>query len=86
MKSKEIFCLVIRLLGLIFLYQALAAVPGAISLLWSGASRMMLRNVFLGWLMVLWPLAVAFWMVRGAPALVRLAYSGRSETSPSQGS
>ena len=75
MKSKDIFCLIIRLIGLLFLYQGLSGVPGLISLFWPGGGHLVMRNLFLGSLMVLWPLAIALWMVRGAPALVRLAYS-----------
>ena len=80
MKSKDIFCLVIRLVGLIFLYQGLSSVPALISTIWPGAA-LVPRNIFLTLVMVCWPIAVAFWMVRGAPWLVRLAYSEKDQAA-----
>jgi len=80
MKPKDIFCLVIRLLGLIFLYQGLSSVPVLISTIWAGAA-LVPRNLFLSLVMVTWPMVVAFWMVRGAPWLVRLAYSDKDQAA-----
>lgn len=75
MKSKDIFSLVVRVFGLIFLYQGLAAVPVVVSTIWTGASHLMFRNLFLSLLMACWPMVFAIWMLRGAPWLVRLAYA-----------
>jgi hypothetical protein len=70
MKSKEIFNLAVRLLGLVFLYQALTS-PFAI--LVALASNSVL-GVILGILGIVWPLVLAYWLIRGAPLLMRIAY------------
>jgi hypothetical protein len=75
MKSKDIFKLAIRLLGLVFLYHGLMAVPAAIPLVLSFD----FRSLLIGVVMVGWPLAVASWLVGGAPALMRRAYPENAE-------
>ncbi len=66
--------LVVRLIGLAFLYQGLTAVPTAASnfsaLGFHYFGQSLLRTFFL----VGWPLVLAWWMVRGAPWLMRLAF------------
>jgi hypothetical protein len=81
MKSKDIFCLIIRVFGLFFLYQGLAAVPVVVSSIWTGSMHLAFRNLVLSLLMVIWPIALAAWMLRGAPWLVRLAYSNDDRTA-----
>ena len=66
MNSKEIFKLAVRLLGLVFLYHGLTDLPGIIAVVWP-------LNL-LGIIMIIWPFLVAFWLLRGAPWLVDLAY------------
>ncbi len=70
MKSKDIFSLAVRILGLVFLYHGLSALPTVIPLLLASN----FTNWIAGVLMVAWPLAVAYWLLRGAPLLVRIAY------------
>jgi hypothetical protein len=75
MKQKEIFCIAVRLLGLVFLYHGLMAVPVAAGMFFSGFQRFgEARNIALGPLMIAWPLAVTWWLIRGAPLLICIAY------------
>jgi len=74
MKPKDIFCLVVRLLGLVFLYQGLSAVPLVIASFCPVFPHFVFRNLFPGFIMVAWPLVVAYWLLRGAPMATRLAY------------
>ena len=71
MNSKEIFKLAVRLLGLVFLYRGLADFPGIIA---AGRSLDLIAIII-----VIWPLFVAFWLLRGAQWLVDLAYSDDEE-------
>ena len=80
MKPKVIFGLAVRLLGLVFVYHAASTLPGivvaAIGIVTGGGNAGMIIGPVL---MVLWQLLVAYWLLRGAPPLVRIAYPG-SET------
>lgn len=73
MKPKEIFSLAVRVLGLVFLYQGLTAVPTQIPLL--NAARSLGQLTFFLFLTA-WPLLIAWWLLRGAPLLLRVAYPG----------
>ncbi len=66
MKPKDIFSLAIRILGLVFLYHGLSILP----MMLSGG----FRNLLMAIIMIGWPLLVAYWLLRGAPLLMRLAY------------
>jgi len=70
MKPKDIFGLAVRLLGLVFLYHGLSALPGIVSIIPPNSAG----NFIGGIIMLGWPWVVAYWLLRGAPALVRLAY------------
>jgi hypothetical protein len=86
MKTKDIFCLIIRLLGLVFLYQGLAAFPAALRVIYAGFGvHQWVRGIFEAVMMVGWPVAVGIWMVRGAKWLVRQAYEDRAETPQATG-
>jgi hypothetical protein len=85
MKPKDIFALVVRLIGLIFLYQGLQAVPAAVANVCLLFPHFIFRNLLPSLWLVGWPLLVAYWLVRGAPRLLRLAYgddSQSAQTSP----
>lgn len=82
MKAQDIFGLVLRIFGLVFLYQGLSAVPSAINLICPLWPHFLFRNVFPAILMVGWPLAVGIWMVRGAPLLMRMAYERDQNSNP----
>lgn len=88
MTEKNLFNLAVRILGLVFLYLALTAIPVAISLLVTATSSdpalttqtsgsMNTSRVIGALVMVLWPLVLAIWLIRGAPLLMRLAYGDR---------
>jgi hypothetical protein len=70
MKPKDIFLLAVRLLGLIFLYHGLMSVPAAMELFRTRT----FASYFIGFVLVLWPLAVAWWLIGGAPLVMNLAY------------
>jgi hypothetical protein len=75
MKSKEIFNVAVRIIGLIFLYQGLSAVPTAIASICPVFPHFIWRNIIPALLVVGWPLLLAWWLVRGAPWLMGLAYA-----------
>ena len=79
---KGIFCLVIRLIGLMFLYQALQTLPIAIVPLYTVPFRLACQDFITRLLMMAWELAVAYWMMRGAPPLLRLAYPDSESRVP----
>jgi hypothetical protein len=80
MKAKDIFGLIIRLIGLVFLYQGLSAVPLAVNAFCPRFPHFVWTNFLPAFIMIAWPLLVSYWMVRGAPPLMRLAYS--ADTNP----
>src|SRR5687767_8139713 len=82
MKTKDIFSLAVRLLGLVFLYHGLQAFPAAAALFIRAfphelgphvSEPMNMGRFFAALLMVGWPLFLAQWLVRGAPLVMRLA-------------
>ena len=78
MNAKEIFQLAVRLLGLAFLYHGLMYAP---LILVNFSFWSLLPNL----IMTAWPLAVAYWLVRGAPELINLAYPGTTKPTTSGG-
>ncbi|HWI57038.1 MAG TPA: hypothetical protein VNZ22_07415 [Bacillota bacterium] len=79
MKSKDVFSVAVRIIGLIFLYTALTAVPTILQGFF--VPHYFWRNVWSAFLSVGWPLLMAIWMIRGAPLLMRLAYSREEKES-----
>ena len=71
MKPKDIFGLIVRLVGLIFLYESAEKIPLAVSIASSGFKTLGFFNTLF---MVGWPLVVAYWFFRGAPPVSRIAY------------
>jgi hypothetical protein len=78
MKPKDIFGLAVRLIGLIFLYQGLASVPSSVSSVCPVFPHFYLRNLVPSLFLTGWPLVVAYWLVRGAPWLMRTAYPAQN--------
>jgi hypothetical protein len=74
MKPKDIFGLIVRLLGLIFLYKSAENVPLAISYIFPGFRSFSGPGILSALFLVGWPLAVAYWFLRGAPPISPLAY------------
>lgn len=74
MNSRDLFLLAVRILGLVFLYHGLTALPTTLL----SAFVTLFGRSFLGFLgmsfMALWPLLLAWWLIGGAPLLMRLAY------------
>ena len=79
MKAKDIFGLAIRFIGLVFLYQSLGAVPSAIQSVCPVFPHFFWRNLIPSLILVGWPLLVAYWLLRGAPPLMRLAYGDETD-------
>ena len=75
MKPRDIFKLAVRVLGLVFLYHGLSALPTVIPLMLTSG----LGNFVIGVLMVVWPLAVAWWLIGGASLLTYRAYPQTAE-------
>ncbi len=83
MKPKDIFSLAVRLLGLVFLYHGLQALPVAIGQIIGSfphdlgggfSQRVSFSGFMMGIAMSGWPLLVAYWLLRGAPFIMRTAY------------
>ncbi len=78
MTARDLFLLAIRILGLVFFYHGLMALPttlfGAFASLFGGAPLGFFGMGF----MALWPLLLAQWFLRGAPLLMRWAYPVQS--------
>ena len=83
MKTKDLFALAIRLLGLVFLYHGLRNLPPAIVQILGSFPQDLGQGIrahgsfgkFIGGIvMVAWPLLVAGWLLRGASFIMRMAY------------
>ena len=72
MKARDLFKLAVRILGLVFLYRGLLSIeaifPGLASLGSSGTNAIAILVV------VLWPLIVAFVLLKFAPAFTDFFY------------
>ncbi len=75
MTPKAIFTLAVRILGLFFLHHGLAALPSILAIFPAGSFWNFVTNI----VSLAWPFVVAYWLIRGAPAVVHLAYPN-SET------
>lgn len=82
---QDIFGLVVRVIGVVFVYQGLSSVPNAVNSICPVFPHFLFRNIFPSLLLVGWPLLIGFWLIRGAPFLMRLAYGNsvrESDTRP----
>jgi hypothetical protein len=70
MTPKSIFSLAVRLLGLAFLFRGLEALPALLTIFPAGSFGNFLNNV----VAIAWPFVVAYWLIQGAPLVVRIAY------------
>jgi len=70
MNPKSIFSLAVRILGLFFLFRGLMALPAILSIFPAGSFGNFLNNL----VAIAWPFVVAYWLIQGAPILVRIAY------------
>jgi hypothetical protein len=74
MKPHELFTLALRLAGLVFLYHALAGLPGGVFRILDRMSSTSTWGSVQNLISLLWPFALAFWFLRGAKLVLRLAY------------
>jgi len=91
MKSKDIFNVAVRIIGLAFLYQGLVQVPAAFGAFCPvmpppSFRYLNFRSLLQSFIFIGWPLFIAWWMVRGAPWLMRLAYPEDSATGSARNS
>lgn len=79
MKAKDIFGIAVRLLGLVFLYQAFLPFPNLVALVLSkNLGGVLLTVIGVGWYLIM-----ANWLLRGAPLLLRMAYpEEKNEAAP----
>ncbi len=75
MKQKEIFQLAVRLLGLAFVYQGLTALPISSQALYGAVLHPQhVIDLIVTMIAAAWPFIIAYWLLRGAPLLLRIAY------------
>jgi|HubBroStandDraft_6_1064221.scaffolds.fasta_scaffold2568415_1 hypothetical protein len=75
MTPKSVFIVAVRVLGLVFLFRALVALPEILSIFSTGSFRSSLGII----VMIAWPLLLAYWFIRGAPLLVSIAYTNSAD-------
>jgi hypothetical protein len=81
MKAPQLFGLALRVMGLIFLYDALSGFPGGFFKLIAHLTAFKVWSAIEIIAGTLWPLALALWFLRGAPWLMQLTYPSESRDS-----
>jgi len=81
MKPRDILNLAVRLLGLVFLYQGLQALPPAVIQFCSVIANMNSGAILGCLVMAGWPLLVSYWLLRGAPPIMHIAYPDASAST-----
>lgn len=81
MNSRDLFKLAVRILGLAFVYQGLTALPHVVPAIYTQLIGVHFVGLLITLLMAIWPFAVAYWLLRGAPLIMRIAFPGPTETS-----
>ena len=76
MNQKNIFALAVRILGLVSFYRGLEALPIAGAQFCNSVPGGELAGIVGPIVKAAWPLLVAYWLIRGAPLLIRIAYPG----------
>src|SRR5436190_7995850 len=84
MKSRDVFGVAVRIIGLIFLYQALSTVPTAVASVCPVFPHFYFRNLLPSLFLIGWPLLISMWLVGGAPWLMRRAYPQSDEGERSE--
>ena len=74
MKEKEIIQVGVRLLGLVVLYHGLMILPAEVWRMCLSLAELHLKYALTHLVKAVWPLVVTYWLVRGAPELLRIAY------------
>jgi hypothetical protein len=70
MNPKSVFSVAVRLLGLVFLFRGLSSLPEVLSIFSTGSVGNFLTTA----VELAWPFVVAYWLIRGAPLVIRTAY------------
>jgi hypothetical protein len=68
-----LFQLAIRVVGLVFLYHGLANLPGSVLGVFFALKAKSLAGFLGAGFTAFWPLFLAWWLIRGAPWLMRLS-------------
>ena len=71
---KDLFQLAVRILGLVFLYRGLSSLPMILTPISIALAGGQFVSFWITIFDAVWPLAVALWLLRGAPFIMRLAY------------
>lgn len=74
MSAKDVFSVAIRIVGLLFLYQGLSAIPAALMNFCPIFPHFNFRSLIPSLFLIGWPLVVAWYLIKGAPRLMKLAY------------
>lgn len=82
MDPQTVLRLGIRILGLVFLYHALMALPRFVLQVLRLATNFQVEPLLASLLACAWPLLLAIWFLRGAPQLSRWISSGGEGRSP----
>jgi hypothetical protein len=70
MKPRDILKLALQILGLVFLYQGLLALPEGVLLFCRAIPSLNFDDLLAGFVRVGWPLLFAYWLLRGAPLIM----------------
>ena len=81
MEPKEIFKLAVRIVGLVCAYQGLLGMPIHLSDMIRRLSEVNLGGFLSSVFFAVWPLAVAYWLLSGAPLIMRIAYDVEPDES-----
>lgn len=81
MDPQTVLRLGIRILGLVFLYHALMAMPRLVVQILRLATNFQIEALLSSLLACAWPLLLAIWFLRGAPQLGRWVASGDGDRS-----
>ena len=82
MAPKPLFDLAVRVLGLFFLYHALSAIPTALQVFIPAVRQLNWGNIIGIIVAIAWPLALSYWLMRGAAPLVRIAFPEEKQPTP----
>jgi len=74
MNATEIFRLAVRLMGLVFLYRGLEIFPTAVIHFIKSFFAAEMADALNSLIVCAWPLAVAYWLLAGAPGLFKLIF------------
>jgi hypothetical protein len=73
MKKQDVFEIAIRVLGLVLLYDGINGVPAAVFASCDAIQSMHVARLFMSLSVAAWPLLAGYYMLRGAPLIMRIA-------------